>query len=151
MPKKTTKKTTTKTVAKRTVRTQAAPMAAPAATCGCGHECGCHRCGKFKKFVVLLIVFCLGFAVAKFTSCPCKKHPMLNIHPEFTAEGCLNMESIKCPKMLEDLKVSEANADNCITKDEFFAMRKEMMKKHHHHKGPKPVEPQPVEAQPENM
>ena len=135
MPKKTTKKTTVK----RTVKTQAAPVETMG--CGCGHDCPCHRCGKFKKIVVIVLVFCLGFAAAKFTSCPCKKHPLLNMHPVFTDAGCLDMESIKCPKMLENLKASEANADNCITKDEFFAMRKEMMKKHHHgpkHMGPKP-------------
>ena len=145
--KKTTKKTAVKPVAKKTV---VKPVPAPE-SCACGHDCPCHRCGKFKKLVVLIIVFCLGFAAAKFTSCPCKKNPMLKEHPVFTEQGCLDLSSIKCPKMLEGLTASPANADNCITKDEFFALRKEIMKNFRHHKGPKHFEPMPEQPQPENM
>ena len=148
--KKTTVKATAKTTAKRTVKTQ--PMPVQEHVCNCAHDCPCHSCSRFKKLVILVIVFCLGFVAAKLTSCPCKKHPMLNVHPVFTEAGCLDMESIKCPKMQDALRTSEANADGCITSDEFFAMKKEMMKKHH--RGPKHMEPKPETVEqpaPENM
>lgn len=145
MPRKTTKTT------KRTVK-KAAPVAAKApemheCQCGAACQCGCHH-GKFKKFIVLLIVFLLGFAVAKITCCH-KKHfmPMVpKMHPVFQ-NGCLDMASVKCPKMIEMLQASEANVDGCITKEEFRAMKKAMHNDMHHRPAPAPEAPAPVDAE----
>lgn len=99
--------------------------------CGGGCKCGCG-CGKFKKFIVLLIVFALGFAVAKFVPCHRFKHNMPEFHPEFV-DGCLKMDSIKCPKMQEFVARADADMNGCITKEEFHAAKPEMPKHH----GPK--------------
>lgn len=139
--KKTTKKTTAKPVIKKTVRAQAAPVQNEH-VCACGHDCPCHRCGKFKKLVVLIIVFCLGFAAAKFSCGPCKHHMkhMPKMHPVFV-NGCLDMESIKCPKMQAALQNADVSGDGCISAEEFKAAKKSM---------PRP-EPKHMEQNPENM
>ena len=143
MPKKSTK--TTKTTKTRTVKKTAPVMntVPQAYECPCGAEChcGCHH-GKFKKFIVLLIVFLIGFAAAKFTCCPHRHHMRKGpeMHPVFE-NGCLDMASIKCPKMVETLQVSAANADACITLEEFQEVKEAMhreMREHHHM--PKPAD-----------
>ena len=126
MPRKTTKKTV-KPVAKRNV----VVPAADAHECHCGGACacGCHH-GKFKKFIVLLIVFLLGFAVAKLTCCH-GRHGMPKMHPRFE-NGCLVMDSVKCPKMQEALVNADADMNGCITRAEFGAVRRAMHKDMRH-------------------
>lgn len=145
MPRKTTKTTkTTKRVIKKSAPAVAVAPEMHECQCGAACKCGCHH-GKFKKFIVLLIVFLLGFAVAKMV--PCHRfhhmHKGPYMHPVFQ-NGCLDMASIKCPKMLETLQASEANADGCITMVEFKeikrAMRREMRDKMHEHPAPQPME-----------
>lgn len=141
MPTKTTKTTkkTTKSVAKKnTTKTikQAAPeMEAP--VCKCGAECGCgchHRRGKFKKFIVLVIVFCLGFAVARIVNCDKAHHKhMPKMNPIFV-NGCLDMESIKCPKMQEVLQTADVNQDGCVSVSEFDEAKKSMPRPEKHHR-----------------
>lgn len=124
MPRKTVKKSNVgrprKVAAEKTV--PAVHECANGATCHC--EC---KCGKFRKFIVLLIVFFIGFAVAKMTCCH-KPHHMPNhpdMHPVFV-NGCLDIESVKCPKMLEMLATADANADGCVTVSEFGAVKHAM-------------------------
>jgi len=128
MQKKSSVKKATKPVARR-----AAPVAPEMHECHCGASCGCGcHCGKFKKFIVLLIVFVLGFAVAKITCCHGRRH-MPNMHPKFE-NGCLVMDSIKCPKMRADLAMADVDMDGCISREEFRAVKKSMhneMRKHH--------------------
>lgn len=136
MPKTTSKKTTVK----RTPRMAEVKPEVHECMCGGGCKCGC-ACGKFKKFIVLLIVFALGFAVAKFVPCHRGKHfmhPMPEFHPEFVG-GCLDIESIKCPKMQEFVAHADADMDGCITEEEFKASKPQM-----HHRMPK--HPAPVEG-----
>ena len=134
MPKTTKKVKTTKKTVKPAVA--ATPVAHE---CPCGGECkcGCHH-GKFKKFVVLVIVFLIGFAVAKMTCCHRGMHGMPKMQPVFD-NGCLVVESIKCPKMQEALANADVDMNGCITVDEFRAVKKSM--RHEMHRIPN----QPVE------
>jgi hypothetical protein len=130
------KKSSVKKVTKRTTkRPVMAEIPVPemhecqcGASCGCG--CGCH-CGKFKKFIVLLIIFALGFAVAKITCC--RGHRMPKMQPKFE-NGCLVMDSIKCPKMQSELVFADTDMNGCITRAEFGSMKKSMHKKMHKHR-----------------
>lgn len=119
MPKttKTTKRTTTKRVVK--------PAVAPAPEL---HEmhCGC-KCTPMKKAFYLGGMFILGFLVAFFFVCPCHKHgpKMPHMHPVFV-NGCLDTTSVKCPKMQEALAVADADANGCVTEEEFRAVKRAM-------------------------
>lgn len=130
MPTKKTTKATKKTVAKKTVKpakatTKTIKPATPEIethTCNCGNSCACgchHHCGAFKKIVVMIIVFCLGYATAHFF--PCKKyhkHMMPKLTPVYV-NGCLDMDSIKCPKAQKALANADENADGCISEAEY--------------------------------
>lgn len=125
MPKKTTAKKTAKAATKRTPKMAEMPMPeAHACTCGGECKCGCHH-GKFKKFIVLVIVFLIGFAVAKMTCCHHGMHRMPKMNPVFE-NGCLVMESIKCPKMVEALANADVDMNGCITMEEFKTIKREM-------------------------
>ena len=142
--KKTTKKTATKK----------APVVASVVDvkpCGCDKHCACeghchdncachHKCGFFKKFILFLIIFALGFVAAKM--CCCKKDCMFKPRPNFE-NGCL---VVKCPKMQQMMPMMDANHDGCVSKEEFRAHRKQMKhKKHGPAKKPAHVEmPTPV-------
>ena len=120
--KKTTKRTT------RTVRTAPAKTMVKAAAPET-HEvhCGC-KCTPLKKAMYLGGMFILGLAVAKFAFCPCPHHhqmKMNRMHPVFV-NGCLDMESIKCPKMQEELATADTDANGCISEEEFRAAKHEM-------------------------
>lgn len=84
--------------------------------CHCGHKCGCRAGRFFKKLVIVLIVFALGFAAAKMLGC-CKK-PM----PRFV-DGCMDVTSVKCPKLQAELPMMDINGDGCITHEEFDAYK----------------------------
>ena len=149
--KPTTKKTTVKaapakkTVAKKTAPAKKSPVKkveAPVVemhTCGCGHSCPCggnceckkHHCGFWKKLVVVLVFFALGFAAAKMMPCP-KRGKMPK--PEFE-NGCL---VVKCPKIAEKLPQIDVNSDGCVDKAEFKAFKKEMRREHRAQRMPKP-------------
>lgn len=122
-----------KTVKRTTKRPAMAEVPAPemhecqcAASCGCG----CHG-GKFKKFIVLLIVFALGFAVAKITCC--RGHRMPKMEPNFE-NGCLVIDSIKCPKMQQELVFADTDMNGCITRMEFDSVKKAMHKRMREHR-----------------
>ncbi len=134
MAPKTTKKPVTKKIVAKKAPAKKAPVKAtvPAAhecacghDCHCGHNCHCHHGCKFshvlKKIIVFIIIFALGFAAAKFVPCG-KKHPRMP-KPQFE-NGCLVVDSIKCPKLLEQLPVIDADANGCVTTDEFRAAKR---------------------------
>lgn len=152
MPEKNTKKSTVKkTVARKSAaKTTVKKVAKPAETysCGCHHNCACGgncaehthcacRKGRFwKKLVLFLIVFALGFATAKL--CCCHKRGGFMPKPEFD-NGCL---VVKCPKMAEKVAMMDKNGDGCVDKAEF-----KIAKKHRRgfdKRGPKPEMPQPA-------
>ncbi len=95
------------------------------AECKCGCHGGCKFGRVFKKIVIFLVIFALGFAAAKF--CPCNKPCGMKRGPrvEFV-EGCLDVASVKCQKLLEALPAMDINQDGCITRDEFRAVKRKM-------------------------
>lgn len=145
-----------KTVAKKATvkKTPVKKVEAPVMemhTCGCGHDCKCaqHHCGCkcgrfFKKLVVFLIIFALGFACAKFI--PCGKGPKHAPRPEF-ANGCLVTESVKCPKLVEMLATADVNNDGCINAKEFRAIKRQMRAAKMAKPAPAPEMPAPVVAE----
>lgn len=102
---------------------------APVAKCACGADCmcGCHRHGSMhiiKHIIVWAIIFALGMACGKMMDCG--HHKKMNrkmMQPVFT-NGCLDMASIKCPKLAEEVVVADVNADSCISIEEYKAWKK---------------------------
>ena len=99
----------------------------------------CH-CTKRKRNTILTCVatgfFLLGFLTYHLFFCP--GHPHYKPHMKFV-NGCADVSSVQCPKMLQDLPVIDADHDGCITKAELRAAKKMMR----HQK--KPAAPAPVE------
>lgn len=167
MAKQTTKTTAKKPVAKKTVVKTAVKKTPAKKTpvkksapvieklpCGCDkncacagkcHEhghCKCHHGGFWKKLVLFIIVFSLGFACAKL--CPCNKKQSKMPRPEFD-NGCL---VVKCPKMAQMVPMMDTDKNGCVSVDEFKASKKNMRKMKRAHKPqPKPeIAPQPAET-----
>ncbi|MBQ5699671.1 MAG: hypothetical protein IIV74_00020 [Alphaproteobacteria bacterium] len=166
MANNTTKKTATKkTATKKTVSKATAKKAPVKKTvapvvekhpCGCDKGCACagncveHGCctkkkctfGRFlKKLILFLIIFALGFAAAKM--CCCDKRGKMGPRPEFE-NGCL---VVKCPKMAEMMPAMDTNADGCVTREEFKAMRKNMKRPHQQEAAPEMPAPAPQFAE----
>ena len=121
--KKTTKKTTVK-------RTAVKPAPVMEHKCSCGEECHCHCHGAHwvKRLVVWAIIFALGMVCGKMLDCghgPHKHMPQKN--PVFV-NGCLDMNSIECPKMQEKMMEADVDGNECISIEEYKAAKKEMKK-----------------------
>ena len=131
MPTKTTKKSTTKTVkkapAKKTVKSAPVAAAKPVAT-EMPTPTHCCACTRRKKFIYLAVAFILGILVAQlFCFCGCNHHKRApRVH---FVNGCVDVTTVKCPKMLENLPNMDANGDGCITRAELRAAKKHM--RHH--------------------
>ena len=94
--------------------------------CGAGCKCGCKCGGGFgrvlKKLVILLVFFALGFVAAKMCCCGLKMHgPRLRF-----PNGCLDVTSVKCPKLAAALPAMDINQDGCITREEYKMVKKNM-------------------------
>ena len=50
---------------------------------------------------------------------------MRNMHPVFV-NGCLDMESVKCPKMRENIARMDLDGNGCVTEGEFRAAKRAM-------------------------
>ena len=151
MAEKTTTKTVKKTVAKKAPVKKSTAKKAPEKkvmahvvethkcgcdnSCPCGGECKCHKhhCGFWKKLIVVLVFFGLGFAAAQMI--PCKKHHKMP-RPQFDDNGCL---VVKCQKMIDKMAEIDINDDGCVDKAEFKAFKRSMRK-------PAPMPEAPVEA-----
>lgn len=137
MPAK--KSTTKKTVTKKAAVKRAAVKPAPVMEhkCECGENCKCHCHGRahfIKHIIVWAIIFALGMVCGKLVCCGHGMHKhMQKMHPVFV-NGCLDMQSIECPKMQEKLASADVNGDECISIEEYKAVKKEMR---HVHKGPR--------------
>ena len=93
--------------------------------CPCGGDCTCakKKCtfGRFlKKLILFFVIFALGFAAAKM--CCCDKRGKFGPRPEFE-NGCL---VVKCPKMAEIVPMMDADANGCVSREEFRMARKHM-------------------------
>ena len=102
----------------------------PVKECGCGSKCmcGCHKHGTahiIKHIIVWAIIFALGMACGKMMNCGHHKkmYRKMQIQPVFT-HGCLDMASVKSPKMSEEIMKADVNADGCISVEEYKAWRK---------------------------
>ena len=96
--------------------------------CGCGTDCpcGCHKHGTMhmiKHLIVWAIIFALGMACGKMMNCHHGKRMPRPVQPVFT-NGCLDMASITCPKMSEEIVAADVNGDNCISVEEYKAWRR---------------------------
>ena len=126
MPAKTTKKTTVKKIATK-------PVPVMEHRCECGEHCNCHCHGSahwIKHIIVWAIIFALGMVAGKimYSGAPqCMQHKKM--HPVFT-NGCLDMQSIDCPKMREALANADVNNDECISLEEYKAIKKTMKPEH---------------------
>lgn len=137
MPK-TTKKTATKTVAKKApakkaVKKAVKPVVAkPVVADIPAPERYCH-CTKRKRNTILTCTFIGSFLLGLLTYhlLFCPAHPHFGPRIEFV-NGCANVESIKCPKMLQELPMIDADHNGCVTREELRAAKKEMR----HHKKP---------------
>ncbi len=125
MPTKQTKKTATKSVAKKT-NVKSEPVMEH--NCGCGEHCNCHCHGGahwVKHIIVWAVIFMLGMACGKMMDCGGHGPKyMMKKHPVFT-DGCLDMKSVECPKMQEEILKADVNADGCISVEEYKAFKKE--------------------------
>lgn len=120
MPKKPVKKTTVKKTATRAVKSVAMPK--PTVTEIPAPDPYCH-CTKRKRTVILTCTFIAGFAISQIFFCGCRHEHMPR--PQFT-NGCLDTASVRCPKLLSELPVIDANHDGCITKQELRSAKKAM-------------------------
>ena len=136
--KKVTKKVATKTATKKAPVKKTVTKKAPAKKtvapvvemhpcgcdkgCPCGGHCECkkHHCGFWKKLIVMVVFFALGFAAAKMMPCP-KRAKMPK--PQFDDNGCL---VVKCQKMIEKMPEIDLNNDGCVDKAEFKAFKRTM-------------------------
>ena len=124
---------TKKIIKKTTVKKAPVKKSAPVMEheCGCGENCKCHCHGGahwVKHIIVWAIIFALGMVCGKLFCCGNHgmKH-MPKMQPVFV-NGCLDMESIKCPKMQEKLAAADVDANECISVEEYKAVKKEMRK-----------------------
>lgn len=97
--------------------------------CGCGNNCmcGCHKHGAMhivKHIIVWAIIFALGMACGKMMNCGHYKKMQRKMQPVFT-NGCLDMASIKNPKMAEKIVLADVNGDKCISIEEYKAWKKD--------------------------
>lgn len=139
------KKTAAKPAAKKTVTKKVATPVVETLPCGCDkncacagkcHEhshCKCHHGGFWKKLVLFVIIFALGFASAKLCCCH-QKHKMMP-RPEFD-NGCL---VVKCPKLAQMVPMMDADKNGCVTAEEFKASKKHMRKMKRHPRPQAPV------------
>ena len=130
MPQKTTKKPAAKKVAKKTSATVAKSTITPKpvmADLPLPETAYCH-CTKRKRNMILTCTIITSFAVGFMVShlFVCDAHHFKHNGPRFqyAENGCLKIESIKCPKMLENLPAIDVNQDGCITKEEMHALKK---------------------------
>jgi hypothetical protein len=100
--------------------------AKPCACDGAKKHCGCRF---FKKLIVFLVIFALGFVCAKLCCCGghFKHGPRKMPAPEFV-NGCLDTAKIKCPEMMAKLQAADIDTDGCISAEEFDAIKKPMHK-----------------------
>ena len=129
------------TIKKTAVKKVAAKKTAPVMEhkCECGENCHCHchcRAHWVKHIIVWAIIFALGMVCGKMMNCGHGHKHMPKMNPVFV-NGCLDMESVKCPMMQEKLATADIDGNECISVEEFRAVKKEMRSMHKGMRGPK--------------
>lgn len=132
------KKAASKPVAKKTVKKVSRPVAPVADVTMMAHECHCGCCccrgHSFIKFCIKLVVLCMVFFLGCL-SAPWfmqKADSGMMRHIKFDDNGCVMMEKVKCPKMLEKLSAADTNADGCISHTELKSSFEQMRGMHKH-------------------
>ena len=124
-------KKTTKPVAKKATVKKAPIKSAPVMEhkCECGENCSCHCHGRahwIKHIIVWAIIFALGMVCGKMMNCGhYAKHMQQKTHPVFV-NGCLDMQSVANKKLSEKLATADVNGDECVSIEEYKAVRKQM-------------------------
>ena len=121
------KKISRKTVAKKAPVKQTQMMEH---RCECGENCHCHCHGRVhwvKHIIVWAIIFAIGMVCGKMMNCVHGHKHMPKMQPVFV-NGCLDMESVKCPMMQEKLAAADVDGNECISVEEYKAVKKEMRK-----------------------
>lgn len=128
------KKPAAKTVAKKTTVKKATATVANTMPCGCDKNCACGghchehghcKCchgGFWKKLILFVIIFALGFASAKLCCCHAKKKMMPK--PEFD-NGCL---VVKCPKLAKMVPMMDKDNNGCVSATEYKLAQAQMHK-----------------------
>lgn len=133
-----TKKTTTKRTVVKKAAVKSAPVMEHRCECGCGGHCHCHGGAHWLKHIIVwAIIFALGMVCGKMMYCGHGMKHMPKMQPVFV-NGCLDVSSVKCPMMQEKLANADANADNCVSMEEFKAVKKTMRHGRKGMRGPKP-------------
>lgn len=105
--------------------------------CGCGSACACHgnrggcQCGGgcwgfIKKLFWFFVIFALGFVACM---CVCRYGHHGHKGPKMPVEfvnGCLDVSKIKCAEFAQRVMVADVNNDNCISREEYRAFKKQM-------------------------
>ena len=144
MARKTIKKTKTATKKVVTKKATAKPVerkqnakklvAAPVETmheCNCGCHCCCCKGRRFVGLCIKVVLLCLVFLLGCLSSpwIARNAHKPMMPRAAFDDNGCVVLESVKCPKMLEALATADDNADGCITRAEFKNVMSDFHKK----------------------
>ena len=127
-----TKRVTKPVDVKDEIKIAAAPKCACGADCKCGENCTCgadckcaregSRFGRFMiKLIIVLIVFALGFGAAKLLDWNEFRGPRVDFD-----NGCLDVSSVKCPRLQLALPAMDIDQDGCITREEYRAVKSEM-------------------------
>ena len=112
--------------------------------CACGENCNCHCHGRahwVKHVIAWAIIFALGVVCGKMINCGHGHHKFMPQKNPVFINGCLDMSSIECPKMQEKIMAADVDGNECISIEEYKAMKKEMrkeMKKFGHDPKPQP-------------
>lgn len=132
-----TKTTTKKVTVKKNVPVKSTPVRE--SKCACGGKCNCHYHGAahlIKHIIVWAIIFALGMVCGKMM-CGChhgmKHTPKMN--PVFE-NGCLKVDSVGCPMMREKLMAADMDGNECISLEEYKAVKKGM-REHNGPRGPR--------------
>ncbi len=129
------KKTATKSTLKKTNTRRAQPVATPVPAqhecpcgdaCHCGYGCGCGH--RFIKFCIKLIILCMVFFLGVIASPWFVKNPGHHMMRDiaFDDNGCVVLETVKCPKLLETLATADDDANGCISRAELKSAMREM-------------------------
>ena len=127
---KTTKKATVKKTAVKKAEVKSAPVMEH--KCACGEECPCkcHKHGTahiVKHIIIYALIFACGIALGSYLDMGHSKHKKIapRMHPVYQ-DGCLVMNSIKCPEMQKALETADVDGNSCISREEFIAVKKTM-------------------------
>ena len=129
MPTKKTTKKAPKKVPVKKIAMKPAPVMEH--KCACGEDCNCHCHGRahwVKHIIAWAIIFALGMVCGKMWNCGHGFHKHMQHKNPVFVNGCLDMNSIECPKMQEKLMAADMDGNECISIEEYKAAKKDMKK-----------------------